>query len=305
MRFSIKIKSFLIAAALMIPVSSLSAFAEEENNFTYTIINNEATIIGYTGEPVYLEIPETVEGCPVTQIRDNAFFSCTSLRQISLPSSIKKIGHHTFYACNSLESIVLPAQLEEIGMGAFNGCNSLSAINIPASLEVLPESCFRSCSSLTEVVLPGRIMEIGDFCFSGCSALSYVSLPESTRKIGAGAFYSCGTLESLYIPPSVETIKYEAVGYENTGSDSLVQSDFVIMGKSGSAAEDYADDNGLEFSKASEALQSPVSSSAKLRKVPMWILLLLSCGGTGFFALSCVIAVKQHRYEKKKSLESD
>lgn len=288
----------LIAGVLA--ASSAAVYAAEEPNFTYTIINGEATVIGYTGEPVYIEIPDTLEGCPVTQLRDNAFFNCSSLRQISLPQSVTKIGHHTFYACSSLESAALPASLEEIGMGAFSGCTSLSAVSIPGSLTALPESCFQNCSSLTEVVIPAGTETIGDLCFSGCSSLSYVSIAGGTREIGGRAFYMCSSLKSIFLPPSVNRIEFESVGFAPDEDGSAAVSGFTVLGEPDSAAEKYAEMNGMSFSSASEAVRASADIHTNVKRVPMWVILLLAAGGTGFFALSCIIAVKQRHYEKYK-----
>lgn len=296
----ITIPALAAAVAFTIFPQGSSAFAEDQDGFTYTIINEEATIIGFTGEPVYIEIPETIEDCPVTQIRDNAFFNCSTLRQISLPPTITKIGHHTFYACCSLESIVLPASLEDIGMGAFSGCTSLSAVNIPDTLTVLPEACFQSCSSLTETVIPTGITIIDDLCFSGCTSLSYVSIGNSVEEIGAQAFYMCSSLKSLYIPPSVKQIERESAGFELNQTGTAIVEGFTVLGEPESAAEKYAEMNKIKFSAASEAIQAAAVPSAPIKRVPLWIILLLAFGGIGFFALSCIIAVKQHWYEKKK-----
>lgn len=299
MRLKAIVTAAVISAAIL--PAGFAVYAEEENNFTYTIINEEATITGYSGDPAYIEIPKNLDGFPVTQLRDNAFFNCTSLKQISLPSTITSIGHHAFYSCTALESIVLPESLQEIGMGAFSGCENLSAINIPESLKKLPESCFRQCISLTEIVIPNGIYEIGDFCFSSCESLSYVSIGNNLNKIGIGSFYLCPSLESLYIPPSVTDIGYESVGFINgSDSQSKVQSEFIITGKKDSAAEKYADDNEISFSTAGEAIQSPFPLSSKIRKIPMWAIFLISALGIGFFSLSCIIAVRQHFSEKNR-----
>lgn len=294
--------SAVLAGAVLCLACPCTAFAEESPDFTYTIINGEATVTGFTGEPVYLEIPETIEDSPVTEIRDNAFFRCKTLRQISLPASITEIGHHAFYECTSLESIVLPASLGEIGMGAFSGCTSLSAVSLPESLKTLPDSCFRSCTSLAETVIPNSIEEIEKYCFYGCTSLSYVSLSNSLKTIGSRSFYMCTALETLYIPPSAELLGFESVSYELAEGSSAVKSGFTLFGEPGSAAEDYAISNGISFSEAADAAQAKASSAAKqVKKVPLWVLLLLTCGGIGFFALSCIIAAKQLLHEKKKS----
>lgn len=294
---------FTILSAIILSLAATSfnltyVQAEEEYDFNYTIINDEATIIGFTGEPAYLEIPDTLDDCPVTQIRDNAFFNCNSLKQISLPPTITQIGHHAFYSCTSLESIVLPANLKEIGMGAFNECTHLSAVNIPASLKILPESCFRNCSFLNEIVIPNGIAEIKDFCFSGCESLNYVSIGNTVKNIGNGAFYNCEALTSLYIPPSAQNIGYEAAGFIKSGKDSQPLSDFTVLGDKGSCAQTYADKNNINFSSAAEAVQLSVPSTVHVRKVPLWVIWFLAIGGIGFFILSCFIAIKQRRHEK-------
>lgn len=298
-----KLTAIALSASFLLSPTVAAYAAEEPDGFIHTVINNEVTIIGYTGEPVFIEIPETIDGFPVTRIRDNAFFNCSSLKQISLPSSIKEIGHHTFYACSALESIVLPQSLEELGMGAFSGCSSLSAITIPETLSVLPEACFQTCVSLTEIVIPNGVNIIDDKCFIGCNSLSYVSIGGQVTDIGAQAFYMCPSLESLYIPPSVTLIEGEAVGFESTTTPPSPSESFTVLGISGSAAEVYADMNGLSFSVASEAINNSRLAQTPVKKVPLWVILILALGGIGFFALSCIIAVRQHRHERRLASE--
>lgn len=273
-----------------------TAHAQEHSDFTYTIINGEATVTGFTGEPSFIEIPETLEGFPVTQIRDNAFFSCSSLKQISLPPTIREIGHHTFYACTALESIVLPDNLKEIGMGAFKGCTSLSAVNIPDTLTILPEACFSSCISLTETVIPDGVAVIDDFCFSGCSLLSYVSIGNTVSTIGQQAFYMCPSLESLYIPPSVKLIESYAAGFPDKARSNESTARFTVLGSDDSAAKAYAEENGFAFSASADSVQIKGNI---IKKVPHWLVPALIGAGGVFFALSCFIAVKQFRSAKK------
>lgn len=294
------IRTAVSAAAILCTICPFNAFADDSDSFTYTIINGEATITGFTGEPVYVEIPETVEGSPVTEIRDNAFFRCKSLKQISLPSGITEIGHHSFYECTSLESIVLPASLEEIGMGAFSGCTSLSAVNLPAQLKSLPDSCFRSCTALTEMVIPDGIETIEKYCFYGCTSLSYVSLGSGIENIGSRTFYMCTSLENLYIPPSAEILGLESTGYGLSDGASAVQSGFTLHGETDSAAESYALSNGIAFSEETYTNALPHKN---VKNIPLWVILLLTCGGIGFFALSCIIAVRQYLHEKSESSE--
>lgn len=248
---------FTTAASLFaLTFNSAHAASAAGPGYEYTIINNEATITGFSGEPLYIEIPETIEGCRVVELRDNAFYECTTLRHIDLPDTVRKIGHHCFYACSSLESITIPASVSEIGMGCFCGCASLRSASLPDSFSILPESCFRSCSSLTSFTVPDSIRTIGDFCFSGCTNLKNVSLGSSLTHVGDCSFYMCSSLKGLYVPPSVTDIGICAFGYIPTENGAEVSEDFVLLGDGGSAVKDYAKDNHITFTDASDKVHA-------------------------------------------------
>ncbi len=252
-------KKFIIvmtAAVIVFFMPPVRASAAEKSGYVYTIINNEATVTGFTGEPVYIEIPETVEGCRVTEIRDNAFYECGTLRHITIPDSVEKIGHHAFYACFSLESVSLPDSVSEIGMGCFCGCSELNSVSLSENLSKLPDSCFRSCTNLKIAALPQSITEIGDFCFSGCTSLTTVSLGDGVISLGDCSFYMCNSLKGMYIPPSVENIGICAVGFIPTESGAAPLEDFTLLGMKKSAARDYAENCSLTFENAEDAVHA-------------------------------------------------
>ena len=55
-------------------------------------------------------------------ICDSAFWYCSSLSEIVIPSSVTSIGDCAFYGCNSLSEIVIPSSITSIGDSAFYGC---------------------------------------------------------------------------------------------------------------------------------------------------------------------------------------
>jgi hypothetical protein len=65
----------------------------------------------------------------VTTIENYAFYQCTSLTTIKIPSQVTTIGNHAFNGCTSLTSINMP-QVTTVGISAFYRCTSLKAINI-------------------------------------------------------------------------------------------------------------------------------------------------------------------------------
>lgn len=52
----------------------------------------------------------------------------SSIRAITFPSSLVKIGEDAFFRCTSLTTISLPASVKEIGKNAFLSCNNLKTV---------------------------------------------------------------------------------------------------------------------------------------------------------------------------------
>lgn len=233
-------------------VRSFNSYSYEKSDYTYTVIDNKVTITGFEGKPVFIDIPEIIDGYHVTEIRDNAFYECDTLRHITLPNTIEKIGHHSFYACFSLESIVIPDSVTEIGIGCFCGCSALSSVTLSENITKLPESCFRSCTSLKNIIIPHNVTEINDFSFSGCTEISAVSVGDKVSRIGDCAFYMCRNLKGIYLPPSVSEIGIYAIGYIPTDKGADLVENFTLLGKKNSVAEDYANQNSLTFENASD-----------------------------------------------------
>lgn len=295
-------KIFLSAAMSAITATSafpsISASAvEKEAGYVYTIIDNEATITGFEGEPTYIEIPETVEGCRVTEIRDNSFYECGSLKHIALPDTLEKIGHHAFYACYSLESITIPDSVTELGMGSFCGCENLTSVTLSNKLKRLPDSCFRSCTNLTSFDIPENITEIGDFCFSGCTALTDLSLNETIETIGDCSFYMCG-LESLYVPSSVSELGVCSVGYTPTDSGASQVEGFTVLGKKKSAAADYAKENSLTFRNAEDSVHAFAIQRVNGQRVAVPSVFLFA-GGFLILTLSFLILLRNKKFRNK------
>lgn len=290
--FSAVSAAILILTAL-IPICTKAA-ESEKTGFVYTIIDNKATVTGFQGEPVYIDIPETVEGCRVTEIRDNAFYECGSLKQITLPGTIEKIGHHGFYGCYSLESIVIPDSVTEIGMGSFSGCAALTYAALPENITSLPESCFRSCTSLKNIIIPNSVEKIGDFCFSSCTSMTSVSLGESVAELGDCAFYMCTSLKSLYIPPSVKDLGFCSVGYIPTNDGAVPNDEFTLVGTKNSAAQDYAYENAVSFEKAEDSVHAFAIQRINGQRIGIPSIFIMAAFSVPVFAL-LIAARKKHR----------
>ena len=139
-------------------------------------------------------------------IGECAFFGCSSLTSINIPSSVTEIGNRVFEDCKSLTSVNIPSGVTEIGESAFSGCSSLTSVNIPSSVTEIERAVFNGCSSLTSVNIPSSVTGIGYKAFSSCTSLTSIKIPSSVTEIYWGAFTICSSLTSVNIPSSVTEI---------------------------------------------------------------------------------------------------
>ncbi|SEK89046.1 Leucine rich repeat-containing protein [Ruminococcus sp. YRD2003] len=290
------------AVSLLLPLPAESA---EEPQYEYTIINNEATITGYKGEPVYIDIPETIEGCQVVELRDNAFYECSTLRHIDLPDTLIKIGHHCFYACSALEEINVPESVTDIGMGCFCGCTELSSASLPDTLTSLPESCFRSCTSLGDFTVPAGVTRIGAFCFSSCTSLKNVSLSSSLKGVGDCSFYMCSSLKGVYVPPSVSDIGLCAFGYVPTDNGAETARDFVLLGDGGSPVRDYARENHITFTDASDTVHAFAIQRITGERRPINIPSVLIIAGAALLIAAFIFVKRKNSISSKAKINKN
>ena len=121
----------------------------------------------------------------------STFAQITTLKKVTLGSSIKEIPNMAFYGCTELQSVNIPSNLTKIGAQAFFGCSSLLNVTLPASLTEIGYQAFRDCDALTSITFPDRLTTIGDSAFSGCTGLTYISYGSEIDDIGGSAFGGC------------------------------------------------------------------------------------------------------------------
>lgn len=93
-------------------------------------------------------ITEVVLGSNITDIGEEAFYSCSNLRKIDLRESrIKKIRKNTFKWCDNVSEIILPDGVEVIEDYAFSGC-AARIIRLPKSVRHVGKSAFYGASEL-------------------------------------------------------------------------------------------------------------------------------------------------------------
>jgi hypothetical protein len=84
-------------------------------------------------------------GSKLSSLGPMAFWRCSSLQSLSIPSPIRTVFKSCFGHCSSLSSVTFEpgCNIKTLEASAFEDCSSLQSISIPASLRPMIAACFR------------------------------------------------------------------------------------------------------------------------------------------------------------------
>lgn len=216
----------------------------------------------------------------VTSIGDNVFYNLRALQSVTIPDSVTRIGTGAFRACKGLKELTISAGVTELGEEVFDVCLKMEAIrvdpdnpnfsslegvlfnkaqtelirypvgktsedyHIPEGVTEIAAYAFDGQIYLSGVTIPDSVIVIDDYAFNSCS-LTSVTIGSGVTTIGKDAFLF-NYLEEVTIPENVVEIGAHAFGYAAYDRYMAI-SGFKIHGVQGSAAETYAEENGMIF----------------------------------------------------------
>lgn len=165
-----------------------------------------------------------------------AFYGCSNLQEITLPSSVKTIWYYAFQGTSSLKRINLE-NIEAIYSTAFASSGNFVA-NMPnltflgtrafkesgvteasfGKLETITGNsyeagAFQKCTSLVKVDLTG-VKTIQSYAFDGCSALTTIVNASVLTSIAGVAFYGIGGADISF--PALKVLEGTSV-FRNSG----------------------------------------------------------------------------------------
>ena len=182
---------------------------------------------------------------------------------VVIPDHVVEIDYYVFRCRDDLVSVTLPKGLRYIGAEAFRGCENLKEVKVSEneSLEAqinpispddawIVDAAFLDCRNLTTVVIPKGITGIDTAVFMNCPKLSSLTIPETVTRISKIAFDNVGPSPFNKAENAVdcdcekgegELFVSVAVGFLREPTKP------VIYGFTGSYAEQFAKENGMEF----------------------------------------------------------
>ena len=97
--------------------------------------------------------------------------------------NVTTIGSYAFYGCTDLESVTIPSSVTLIGTYAFYGCPNLKSITVPSSVTAINYEAFYNCSNLQLVVFRGGTPPVWqDYLFSRTPEDMLVILPSGSKS---------------------------------------------------------------------------------------------------------------------------
>ena len=96
--------------AMTFSVTAFAADSHTSGSWTYELGSNGLTITGYSGTAATVTIPETLDGYKVGAIGAKAFLGNTTMKTLTIPETITKIGPEAFYNTTKLSNIKFEAK---------------------------------------------------------------------------------------------------------------------------------------------------------------------------------------------------
>ena len=211
----------------------------------------------------------------VIEIYRRSFGDCMSIESITVPAETQLVVQDAFSGCTSLKNLTVENGSEYYysvdGMLVakkkydnklineliyYAEGNTEENISIPSGTDIIGRVAFEGNKAIKSVDLPDSVTQIMYSAFANCSSLGYINIPDSVKSIssyGSGAFVNCPNLKCVTVPSSVERIGEYSFGYssyfnkEEYRTELNPYDNFTIIGKTGTAAETYANENGFTF----------------------------------------------------------
>lgn len=131
-----------------------------------------------------------------------------SMKSLSLPNTLKRIGDGAFYACRGLNEIEIPDNVEAVGTAAFCYCENLTSVGVlPIKLNKIGQRAFSYIKKLSGVLNITDASSIKSF--ESCmqiqdSERSACVVVNEGVKSSEGNIYGANFMETLVFPSTLK-----------------------------------------------------------------------------------------------------
>ncbi len=199
--------------------SSVQRAGTAVSDFEYTVSNNKVTIKKYKGSASTVVVPDMIGDYPVTEIGSYAFDGCFSLRNLTIPESVTKLGYYMIRG-TTIQSITIPKNVSKAETTSYNGIENgpvagaeyLKTVIFEDGMVNVADHILRNARSVTSITIPSTVKWIGNSAFRDCTALVSITLPDSVETVASYAFYGCSRLKDVRWPVGIKAIQGSAFG---------------------------------------------------------------------------------------------
>ena len=166
--------------------------------FNVTSTSNPTRIASATTNFAAIEIDGVKQSSVTTGYTFDTVGEHTVKYTLTDPTSI---GSYAFYKCSGLTSIDIPSGVTSISDSAFRECSGLTSISISSGVTSIGDNAFYNCIDFTSCTIGSGVTSIGASAFIYCSNLKTIISRATMRPaIKSTTFQSVGTDGTLYVP---------------------------------------------------------------------------------------------------------
>ena len=107
------------------------------------------------------------------------FSQCSSLTEVRFPETMTEFPSYMIRSCKSLKSVTLPKGITKIGYSALSGLG-VESLHIPDGVTELDDEVFYGCQNLKEINIPASLTKIGRQAYYFLPALERIIMPDGT-----------------------------------------------------------------------------------------------------------------------------
>ncbi|MBD5143294.1 MAG: leucine-rich repeat domain-containing protein [Ruminococcus sp.] len=150
--------------SIEIPALRITSKQAIQQGFSFRKKSKSIRITNYHGSSENLVIPAFIDNLKVNEIGQNAFYQNKIIKNIQIPSTIRKIGKNAFRE-SQLQTCIFADGLQSIPESCFLGCQELSEIHLPKTLIYIGKSAMESCKKLNYIQFPPYVWKLEDYAF--------------------------------------------------------------------------------------------------------------------------------------------